>query len=1285
MPRKSSDEESPTETSVRKISIIKLVDDGETEITDVYHISDIHIRNTTRHQEYRLVFDRTYRYLTKAIGNNRESSLIVLTGDIMHTKTEMSPESFTLAQEFFQFLAAIAPVILIPGNHDCNLSNTERMDALSPIVYGGGRKPDEGASIDDLYYLKHTGYYQYCNIVFGVTSIFDNEILPAESIPKHQWKKIKQENKHRIALYHGPVHGARTDVGFRMNNEELLVEHFEGYDFVMLGDIHRYQYLNEERTVAYAGSLIQQSHGEKITGHGVLHWDLTDGSSRLHEIKNDYGYHTLKVIDGELEEEPNLPRYPRLRFVLENTNQIQFNELIKKLSIEYEIQEIVKESSFRSSRYMDTTVQKKKSVKEFSNQETIIRDYLAKKGCETELIDSIVLLHNSIHKKVFAGEHQKVIDADNNKKWKILELRFSNTLSYGADNLIDFRRYDPNNIIGIVAPNHYGKSAILDVMLFCLFDKCSRGERRDILNKNENSMSCSLLFSIGNQKYLIERIGQRSKNGLTVKIDVNFYQYSLDKKGKELRTKLNGTDKNDTNRKIAELIGEYQDYLTTCFCLQQGKTINFIEMTQLQKKEYLHEILKLNVFETCHAHARDKVKDLKGQIKGLEQRIGGKSLDEHKTIVIETGKKLKSLESSAKHLRMLIEECCQECEKPSLIKYQELADFDLGSEEEIEAALKRIKKKLAVKDDMIDERLIEGLRTEIGTLENAYDKLQKDRTLHADRKEELQDELVVFPKAYQGWDQDQFAGEIELLRTKINEIESHLDDEQTDDMAAELKGTRKELATKRSLIKPVHGYTRKQLARQQALLEKAQEQDELSEPIDASSIEIESKMLEKLSQEQASLLQDLEALEDHVNTKGKKILDRLIETQRRSSERRSKRLKRLRNYDTESQLDQSAIIKLIDEMESDLQQQDANDSIQEEISVLEKAVEKLLLAVGSQQKKDALKMEANLLKKRVKELDQYRTAVEDNAKLERKIDREKDVLQELDVSMDQLKRDLKAKRNELAQHEQALRMQKERRDARDLQKRQLNLLHEYHCDYLLWSVADEEYQSRSRQRLEIVQEVEGIEREITKVQAEMMIRKKELTDYLDLRREYDDLSTKINLYDLYIQTMNYNGLPYEMLKSYLPMIEADVNQILHAMVAFNVEFKFYDETDTKTKQLKSSTGSIDVNICYQNSRPYNVQLTSGFEKFIINLAIRMTLCQISLTSKPNFLIIDEGWSCLDRENLNNIETIMNYIKSQYDHVILISHLEELRNQSDYVINIDRRKGKSYLASNWWID
>jgi len=77
------------------------------------HISDIHIRNVKRHDEYRVVFSKLYEEL-RSLNVDR----IVCTGDVAHTKTQLSPEYFSLTVEFFTELCRIAPVDLLPGNHD---------------------------------------------------------------------------------------------------------------------------------------------------------------------------------------------------------------------------------------------------------------------------------------------------------------------------------------------------------------------------------------------------------------------------------------------------------------------------------------------------------------------------------------------------------------------------------------------------------------------------------------------------------------------------------------------------------------------------------------------------------------------------------------------------------------------------------------------------------------------------------------------------------------------------------------------------------------------------------------------------------------------------------------------------------------------------------------------------------------------------------------------------------------------------------------------------------------
>jgi len=57
------------------------------------------------------------------LSKKHSQTTIVHTGDLAHTKTELSPEYFHMASNFLKNLADIAPTIIILGNHDGNLTN----------------------------------------------------------------------------------------------------------------------------------------------------------------------------------------------------------------------------------------------------------------------------------------------------------------------------------------------------------------------------------------------------------------------------------------------------------------------------------------------------------------------------------------------------------------------------------------------------------------------------------------------------------------------------------------------------------------------------------------------------------------------------------------------------------------------------------------------------------------------------------------------------------------------------------------------------------------------------------------------------------------------------------------------------------------------------------------------------------------------------------------------------------------------------------------------------------
>ena len=150
----------------------------------------------------------------------------------------MSPEAIQMADLYFNKLSQELPTIVIAGNHDANLFNQHRLDAISPIVNLINKNND------NLYYYKDTGWYEYDNLNIWVSSVFD-ERLP-QYIPSNH-------DGINICIYHGALANVQIN-GIKLNGK-FSVKDFNKFDYVLLGDIHKQQILSTKPLIAYAGSL----------------------------------------------------------------------------------------------------------------------------------------------------------------------------------------------------------------------------------------------------------------------------------------------------------------------------------------------------------------------------------------------------------------------------------------------------------------------------------------------------------------------------------------------------------------------------------------------------------------------------------------------------------------------------------------------------------------------------------------------------------------------------------------------------------------------------------------------------------------------------------------------------------------------------------------------------------------------------------------------------------------------------------------------------------------------
>ena len=151
-------------------------------IRKIVHFSDLHVRLYKDHALYKGILEDAFSQW-REINPDR----IVFTGDLVHSKNQMTPELVEFIAWVLTECSKIAKTVLIPGNHDFLENNMERLDALTPVV--------DSLQNEMVVYYKNRGVYQDANIDWCVYSLMDHNIPP----------DIEKSNRVKIGLFHGPV------------------------------------------------------------------------------------------------------------------------------------------------------------------------------------------------------------------------------------------------------------------------------------------------------------------------------------------------------------------------------------------------------------------------------------------------------------------------------------------------------------------------------------------------------------------------------------------------------------------------------------------------------------------------------------------------------------------------------------------------------------------------------------------------------------------------------------------------------------------------------------------------------------------------------------------------------------------------------------------------------------------------------------------------------------------------------------------------------------------------
>ena len=589
---------------------IKKIESTISKIDKIFHVSDIHIRTLKRHTEYREVFKNMFTYINS---HSTENSIAVVTGDIVHSKLDMSPELVQMLVDFFN--GFVIPTIVILGNHDMNLNNMHRIDAVSPIL--------DVINNPNIIFIKENGLFEFGGITWNHMAV--------DKTPDEYVRAKDFDAPYKIALHHGAVNTAKTDIGYQISNEHVTVEMFTGHDITLLGDIHKpAQFLDAAQTIAYPGSLIQQNHGEALD-HGILVWDVENRRADFAEIQNDYGYVTIETLGSTIVTSPHrMPNKPRIRIKFNETSAADMKRLIATIRKKYNVQDITIQRTITSTDNNSATSISIGNVRDVEYQNTLLTDYIDINfpQATAQELDTVRHINRTINSKLPA------VESIRHTTWHPISFEFENMFSYGEGNVINFENL--SDVCGLFAANTSGKSSLLDAITYTIFDKCSKtGKANEVLNNKKTTFKGVFKFEMNGIQYTIERRGTKKKEK-HVKVDVDFYTSTEN---------LNGEERSDTNKSIRRYLGTYDDFILTAFSLQADNN-NFIEKSQKERKDLLSQFLDITVFEQLYQLAADEIKETSGRLKDYKKTDFAEIIIQSDNIITKNQNKIQKLEQS---------------------------------------------------------------------------------------------------------------------------------------------------------------------------------------------------------------------------------------------------------------------------------------------------------------------------------------------------------------------------------------------------------------------------------------------------------------------------------------------------------------------------------------------------------------------------------------------------------------------------------------------------------------
>jgi exonuclease SbcC len=183
-----------------------------------------------------------------------------------------------------------------------------------------------------------------------------------------------------------------------------------------------------------------------------------------------------------------------------------------------------------------------------------------------------------------------------------------------------------------------------------------------------------------------------------------------------------------------------------------------------------------------------------------------------------------------------------------------------------------------------------------------------------------------------------------------------------------------------------------------------------------------------------------------------------------------------------------------------------------------------------------------------------------------------------------------------------------------------------------------------------------------------------------MRHNREKLGRQIAMLTDLRDAFGINGIPAMLIEHTLPELEAEANRILEQLTNGRMHVRLESQRETKTGTLRET---LDIIISDEKgTRPY--ESFSGGEQFRVNFALRVALSRL-LSQRAGVrlrsLFIDEGFGSLDGDGRRRLVEAVKTIQSEFDLILIITHIEELQDTFPVRIQVIKTENGSQVEIN----